>query len=227
MEDKMDNYIKILETWSGELEDLCYELYSMLMKENAEKRIQCFQFICEKIGEVDSDESVKVERYFAEGEVDSLKELYGKYVDEAINSVRRKVVSQKLSVHEFYALLWNTVFSDSLLTLEKERVFGLLWIVADNGIPYYELGTPLSMENDEYKRIIEENKKSSERISSILSIPLEQRTETSSLILKELSGKDEVTQAVLLAQAFAINSKREMKGFTQVIQALQEEREKK
>ena len=31
----MDNYIKILETWSGELEDLCYELYSMLMKENA------------------------------------------------------------------------------------------------------------------------------------------------------------------------------------------------
>lgn len=99
-----------------------------------------------------------MERYFAEGEVDSLKELYGKYVDEAINSVRRKVVSQKLSVHEFYALLWNTVFSDSLLTLEKERVFGLLWIVADNGIPYYELGTPLSMENDEYKRIIEENK---------------------------------------------------------------------
>ena len=35
----MDNYIKILKTWSGELEDLCYELYSMLMKENAEKRI--------------------------------------------------------------------------------------------------------------------------------------------------------------------------------------------
>lgn len=48
----MDNYIKILETWSGELEDLCYELYSMLMKENAEKRIQCFQFICEKLGKL-------------------------------------------------------------------------------------------------------------------------------------------------------------------------------
>ena len=35
-------------------------------------------------------------------------------------------------------------------------MFGLLLIVADNGIPYYELGTPLSMENDEYKRGIEE-----------------------------------------------------------------------
>ena len=57
------------------------------------------------------------------------------------------------------------------MTLEKERVFGLLWIIADNGIPYYELGMPLSMENDEYKRIIEENKEASERITYILSIP--------------------------------------------------------
>lgn len=223
----MDNYTKILETWSGELEDLCYELYNMLMKENADNRIQCFQFICENIGEIDSDESVQVKEYFSEGEVDRLKELYGNYVDEAINSVRRKVDSQKLSVSEFYRLLWNTVFSDSLLTLEKEKVFGLLWIIADNGIPYYELSTPLSMENEEFKRIIEENKESSDRISYILSIPFEQRTETSSLILKELSGKDEVTQAVLLAQAFAINAKREMKGLTKVIQTIQEEREKK
>jgi hypothetical protein len=137
------------------------------------------------------------------------------------------VDSQKLSASEFYKLLWNTVFSDSLLTLEKERVFGLLWIIADNGIPYYKLSTPLSMENEEFKRIIEENKESSDRISYILSIPFEQRTETSSLILQELSGKDEVTQAVLLAQALAINAKREMKGLTKVIQAIQEEREKK
>lgn len=131
------------------------------------------------------------------------------------------MVSQKLTAGDFYYFLWNTIFEHSLLTLEKEKVFGLLWIIADNGIPYYELGTPLSMENDEYKRIIEENKDASERITYILSIPLEQRTETSSLILKELSGKDDVTQAVLLAQAFAVNSNRELNDLTKMIQKLQ------
>ena len=105
-------------------------------------------------------------------------------------------------------------------------MFGLLWIIADNGIPYYELGMPLSMENDEYKRIIEENKEASERITYILSIPLEQRTETSSLILNELSGKDDVTQAVLLAQAFAVNSKREFNDLTKMIHKLQETQKK-
>lgn len=222
----MDKYVELLETWSGELEDLCYELYHMLMKENVEERVQLFKFICEKSNEIDSDESKKLERHFDDGEVDRLKELYGNYIDETINSVRKKVVSQKLTAEDFYYFLWNSIFEHSLLTLEKEKVFGLLWIIADNGIPYYELGMPLSMENDEYKRIIEENKEASERITYILSIPLEQRTETSSLILKELSGKDDVTQAVLLAQAFAVNSKREFNDLTKMIQKLQETQKK-
>lgn len=59
-----------------------------------------------------------------------------------------------------------------------------------------------------------------------MSIPLEQRTETSSLILNELSGKDDVTQAVLLAQAFAVNSKREFNDLTKMIHKLQETQKK-
>lgn len=216
----MDKYIKLLESWDGEIEDLCYEIYNMFMSENKEKRIKCFQFICEKFGEIKSDNSVIIKKYFSDGEIDSLKELYGNYVDEAINSTRKKVVSQKLSASEFYKLLWETVFDNSLLSLKKEKVFGLLWIIVDNSIPYYELGTPLSMENEEYKKILEENKESSNRILYILSIPFEQKTEVASLILEELSGKDKVTQAVLLAQAFAINAKRQMNGIGNILQAL-------
>lgn len=222
----MNKYVELLKTWSGELEDLSYELYHMLMSEKEEERVQWFQFVCEKSSEIDSDESKKLERHFDDEEMARLKELYGKYIDETINSVRKKVISQKLTASDFYYILWNMVFEHSLLTIEKEKVFGLLWIIADNGIPYYELGTPLSMENDEYKRIIEKNKDTSARISYIMSIPLKQRTETSSLILKELSGKDEVTQAVLLALAFAVNSKREFNGLTKLIQELQENQKK-
>ena len=35
----MDKYIKLLESWDGEIEDLCYEIYNMFMIENKEKRI--------------------------------------------------------------------------------------------------------------------------------------------------------------------------------------------
>lgn len=224
MEEKMDKYIDILTTWNGELEDLCFELYQMLMKENEEDRLQYFQMICEKMGDIDSDESLEIESYFEEGEIEQLTEIYGKYIDEVINAVRKKIDSQKLPTSAFYKTLWNTVFNDNMLTLEKEKVFGLLWIIADNGIPYYEIGTPISMKNEDYKKIVDENKLSLERISYILSIPFEQRTEPASLILQELNEKDDITKAVLLSQAFAMNAKREMRGLRKLIQSIQEDR---
>lgn len=222
----MDKYIKILQTWSGELEDLCFELYYMLIKEKMENRIQYFQMICENIEIIESDESLKIKNHFEEGEIEQLKSLYGKYIDEVINAVRKKTISQKSSVKDFYQLLWNTVFSDTVLTTEKEKVFGLLWIIADNGIPYYEMGTPISMENDEYKKVVEENRLVLGRISYILSIPFEQRTETASLIMQELKEKDDKTQAVLLSQAFAMHAKREMRGLSKVLQAIQDDSDK-
>lgn len=224
MEEKMNKYIDILKTWNGELENLCFELYQMLIKENDEDRLHYFQMICEKIEDIDSDESLEIASYFEEGEIEQLKGIYGKYIDEVINAVRKKIDRQKLSVSDFYKTLWNTVFNDSMLTNEKEKAFGLLWIIADNGIPYYEIGTPISMENEDYKKIVDENKLSLERISYILSIPFEQRTESSSLILQELNEKDDITQAVLLSQAFAMSVKREMRGLGKLIQSIQEDK---
>lgn len=220
----MNKYIDILKTWNGELENLCFELYKMLIKENEEDRLHYFQMICEKIEDIDSDESLEIANYFEEGEIEQLKGIYGKYIDEVINAVRKKIDRQKLSVSDFYKTLWNTVFNDSMLTNEKEKAFGLLWIIADNGIPYYELGTPISMDNEDYKKIVDENKLSLERISYILSIPFEQRTEPSSLILQELNEKDDITQAVLLSQAFAMSVKREMRGLGKLIQSIQEDK---
>ena len=146
----MDKYITLLKTWAGEFEDLSFVLYSMLKNETKIDRIRYFQLICEEAGDIDSDESEKIEPYFVEGEVEKLKKLYGKYIDETINSVRKKVTYEKLTPSEFYSLLWDMIFENSMLTSDKERAFGLLWILADDGIPYYELGEPLSMENDEY-----------------------------------------------------------------------------
>ena len=219
----MDKYIKLLETWSGKFEDLSYELYDMLMEETQERRIQCFQFICENVDQANSDESENINRHFEDEEMSNLIELYGDYIDETIKSVRKKVVMQKLSVEDFYLLLWNSVMEESLLTQKKEKVFGLSWILVDDGIPYYKLGTPLSMKNDEYRKIVAENRKSVQKIKNILEFPFKQRTETSSLILKELTGKEYRVQVVLLAQAFAMKSKLEMDGVSRIIESVKKE----
>lgn len=222
----MNKYIEILKTWSGEFEDLCFVLYDMLKNENETEQVDYFQMLCEMIGKIESDESIRVDTYFEEDEIDKLKELYGKFIDEAINAVRKKVVYSKSSTHEFYQLLWEMVMENSMLCTEKEKAFGLLWILADNGIPYYELGTPLTMENEEYGEIVENNKESIDRIKYILAIPFEQRTEVASLILQELLMQDDYkVQTVLLTQAMGIHAKKElgnMKKFLSIMREMEE-----
>lgn len=216
----MNKYIELLKTGNGKFEDLCYELYQMLKKEKNEI-VNKFQLICEMVSEIDSDESKKIDSHFAEGEIDDLKDLYGNYIDQAINSARKKTTFQKLGAEEFYSLLWDMVMNNSLLVTDKEKAFGLLWILADDGIPYYELGEPLSMENDEYREILKNNQKAVERIKYILSIPFEQKTEVSSLILQDLlTFKDYKIQTVLLAQALNIQSQREMRKLKNVIEVI-------
>lgn len=219
----MDKYTELLETWNGKFEDLCFEIYSMLKMESETDIIDCFQFVCEKIGDIDSDESRKIDTYFTEKEIEDLKDLYGKYIDETINSVRKKVVSQKLQVKDFYHLLWQLVFQNSILISEKEKAFALLWILADNGIPFYNVGEPLSMENDEYKNILENNKESIERIKYILSVPFEQRTEVASLILQELGNKEYKVQSVLLSQALAMHSRKKLRSIKNLLSILKDE----
>lgn len=223
MEVCMDKYISLLKTWNGEFEDLSFILYDMLKEENESNRIQYFQLICENIGDIDSDESRKIKTYFEEGEIEKLKKLYGKYIDETINSVRKKVTYEKLGVSDFYYLLWKMVFENSILVSEKEKAFGLLWILADNGIPYYELAEPLTMDNDEYKKIVEANRKSLDRIIYILSVPFDQKTEVTSLILKEIENKDYKVQTVLLSQAFDIHSKKEIRNLKKFLDVVKEE----
>ena len=43
----MNKYIKILETWDGKFEDLCFELHKMIEQENESEQILHFQMICE------------------------------------------------------------------------------------------------------------------------------------------------------------------------------------
>lgn len=219
----MNKYMEVLNTWNGELEDLCFELYSMLKQESENEQIFYFQMLCEMVGTIESNESRTLHKYFEKGDIGQLKEIYGKYVDETINAVRKKVICDKLEIEDFYRLLWNMVMKNSILNSDKEKAFGLLWILADNGIPYFEVGTPLSMENEEYGQIIDKNKKSIDRVKYILSIPFDQRTEVASLVLQEiLKVEDYRVQTVILTQVMAIYAKKEAGNFKKLLNAIRE-----
>lgn len=220
----MDKYVELLKKWDGEFEDLCYELYEMLQKEEEKSQAKIFQNICELVESIDSDRSKKISTYFGKGEINSLKATYGKYVDEVINTVRKKIDSNKLSATQFYELLWDTLEKSQILFSTKEKAFGLLWILADNGIPYYELGDSVTMENEEYKEIVDDNIQAIKKIEYILSVPFEQRTQVASLILEEILKKDDYRiRAVLLAQALKMYSQKDNGQIKKFLEMLKNE----
>lgn len=200
-------YLEKFERWSGRLEDACYELMEMINQENEDRKKDAFQFICENIKNIKSNNSVEVKPYFAENEIDLLSQMYSDFIDEAIYTSKYKADFYNKTKEEFYDILWKTVFCAPLLTTPKEKAFGLLWIIVDNKIPYVNIGHGLNVEEDEFKRISIENRAVVDKIRYILNYPFEKKTQLASLLLDEILGlksyKNQVVGLVYLLEDYA------------------------
>ncbi len=205
---EFDKYKRLIDTWTGKKEDLCFLLFDMLLKEEMNMQVSLFEKICETIKITSSNETVAIESQYAEGEVQQMIENYGKYIDNIMLTLRKKAYLQQMKKEEFYDLLWTMLMQDVLLKSKKEKAFGLLWIILNVGIPYTELVPSIRMNNDKYKTIIEKYLDKITKLDYIISLPYEQKTEKTSLILNEILSIDSLEeQSVLLAQVleFEIN----------------------
>ena len=222
----MNKYLKLLETYSGEIEDCVYELFSMLKED--EKGIDGFIELCGNIGFVDSDESVAIMQHYAEGELEQLKDLYAGYIDELLNSIIMKAIIEKQNKRECYKCIYESIMDSNILTSDKEKSFGLLWIFMDDKIPLYDLDAPLSMDNKEYQELLKRNKEGIGKIKFILSVPFKQRTEVASALLHEIFLYDDFKeQTVVLSHALNIYLKNHLKGMKGFIAEIEKTKENK
>lgn len=69
------------------------------------------------------------------------------------------LLEKRMTPENFYGELWKKAISkNSILELEKERIYALYRIWIDGRISYFQLEDGLKMTNEKYREVIEKNR---------------------------------------------------------------------
>lgn len=189
---------KILESFDGELYDLCFELI-----EGSSNTADVFEYVCKNLLTMPQTKEIQIKRYFTSEEITEYKILYGDSVDGIINSTIKRCDYGLAKPDEFYRLLWKS-FS-SIFHSTKELAFAFYYTLIDMRIPYQYLGKPISMENDRFRELTDANKEHLKKLEYIRMSGYKQRTESASLLLHCLDSIDDFdSKVVVLAHALNI-----------------------
>ncbi len=220
----MEEILKLIKQYDGEVYDLCYKL----LKES-EKQVEVFQYVCENLLEKPEIPTIKIEEYFNKDEIEEYKSMYGDMVDGIIESTIKRCDYGTIKPEDFYKYLWKS-YSANLTSL-KELAFAFYYTVIDRKIPYIYVGKPLSMETDKYKEILKNSEDYIKKIDYIFSLSYKQKTETASLILQCINDiGDYETKVVMLARVLDLNYLKRKTGgnidIGRMIRTIEKERRK-
>ena len=191
-------YIDKIRRWEGTSIDLCYELFELL--DQSEDKLADFKLLCEKFDYYNSKD--KEYYYYSDDELELLKRTYAEYIDGCIRTCMMSTYNKNESVNSFYKLLWKMVFSSEILCTQNEKSFALYWILIDKQIPFQNVNDAIKMSFDVFKKASMRLKNRIRRIDYIIKFPFDQKTEVSSLIIKEIHKcKSIEDQSIVLAFA--------------------------
>lgn len=186
----------ILGKISGEFLDITAMIYEQIIAED--DPAAAFQHFLEHADDIVSKGTVPVvPRYTAS----KMQELQYK-CEDYVRGMLITALKQKRPVKEFYARLWSTITdNNAMLSDTDDIIFAIYRIWRSDCIPYFELEDGIRMTNDQFRDIAQKNKAKIKKVNYIIGAPLEQRTETGSLLLRVLSEcETEAEKAVIMAQ---------------------------
>lgn len=155
---------------------------------------------------INSSEENEVNAYFT---AQQLKEYEKQYAD-LTDAILTKLINKRYKKEKFYNELWESVInSDVNFDQKNAKIYAIGRIWNDARIPYFCLNNGIKMSDDEFGRIIEENRELLQEATFILGCKYEQRTESSSRLL-ELLDKcgDERVKTVVMAAIIELIEKR-------------------
>lgn len=190
----------------------------MIIKEKDQEAAFCY--FLEESDDIESSGKSEADRYFTATEIQKLERESGKLVEGILTNL----LERKMTPENFYGELWKkAIAKNSILELEKERIYALYRIWIDGRIPYFQLENDLKMTNEKYREVIEKNRVQIREAIFIMNSQFTQKTERSSLIVKVLdSCSTEEDKAVVLAQILNIS---ERKVITKLLQGVKEKAE--
>lgn len=194
----MNKIKNLIDNFSGEVCDLCFEILKI-----APNKEEAFEFTCKNFLGKTEKGTIEIQKYFTKEEKDSYESLYGSTINALIDTSIRKcnlgIISEDMLYHDLWQAICNNFVTD------KEQAFAFYYTVIDESIPYQYLGKTISMSNERFRQLSEENESFIEKIKYIKHVRLTQRTEDASQVLNCLDEiEDREAKVVVLAHAISI-----------------------
>lgn len=198
----------------------CSLVYGLLEKcENEWKALKTF---FEEVESADFSGEEEVPAQYSETESKAFRKQYGEIVEASFESL----LAQNLSEEEFYEKLW--VFMKNTPSIEQldAKVFALYDLWTDPRIPYFHVGTGLSMSNQRFRDISKGLEQNIEKARFVLYTNYyTQRTSRASellKLLKECSTEEE--QAVLMAHILSLSATSSSRTIREILEKIVSER---
>ena len=204
----MEELKKLLDNFSGEIYNLCYEVLVANIDQMA-----AFEYVCKNLFEYPKNGTIQIKEYFSEDELEEYESIYGDTVKGLLNTNIKKCNFGVIAVEDFYKSLWESYFI--MFPTEKGKAYAFYYTVRSKSIPYQYLGKPLSMSDDQFRALTEQNKVSIDKLKYIVRSRYSQRTERASLLLNCINEiEDFESKVVVLAHALSILSQDRKSIFT-------------
>lgn len=206
----------ILNNYVGDDTDLCYYVFDILKQE--EKPEIGLQYFYENIRIKKSTASQVLEKQYSIEELTNMDKLYTRYINELLLMTVNKAHLEDWNAEKFYGVLWKKINTDLFFEDNKVKAFVIFKFAQNMLMPYIQIDVPLTMKDEIFNDILSKNQLAIMKIRHILALNFSQKTEVSSLILKELQGiKTFEEQSVILAIALEDFAQYKLNGFMQVL----------
>lgn len=188
----------LLDTFRGETYNLCYEILTQTTDEE-----KAFEFVCKNYRTRSREETLEIQEYFSEAEIEELESAYGDTVNGLLNSTIKKCNLGIINYADFYKVLWDSYCLN--FPGVKERAFAFYYTIIDVTIPYQYLGKPINMSKDRFQELVNKNKANFDKVMYIKNSNYSQRTEEVSLLLNCLDSIEDFESKIVVL-VFAIKT---------------------
>lgn len=189
---------EFLKKYKGNPWDVCTYFYLTYIKtyikeENDDVALNNLICFLKDVG--NSDKSFVVSEKYS-------KDQYQLYLDEVVNftnNIVNNLVKSNPNEREFYLSLLEKINDDTIFESDIKKGLAIMYLKANVKIPYFQLDEGLKLEEDDYRKIINDNLETVQKALFIVNSGLEQNTEIASLLLKLIKEQenDEVKTVVL------------------------------
>lgn len=180
------------------------QILELILEQEKEFQSQLLQYVCELWGTVKTSKEIEVPERITKAGYEKLKLVYGDMVDATLLSYTRRGILEGWDRQQFYHNLWEIFSYDVMWSNIEEKAFALYYIAIDSRTPYYNVGTGLKMNADDYSHIQDEVFEAIREFRFIMALDCPQRTEEASLVLNLLQRMEtEEKKVVLLSRIFS------------------------